>query len=224
MSGRMLAVLVLMGLVVTLGMGCDATVPKKDYDALGANYKQAQDDNKALRSELTTTKSEKENAEAELAKLKANMGPLPGGVSTHTIGGQPAIRMEASLLYASGKADLTPAGKSALEQVASILKKQYGNCEIRVEGHTDTDPISRTKDKYDTNWDLGSKRSNEVVVYLTEKCGVDPKKVYSASYSMYRPIGSNKVANRRVEIVILPPMTPGSSYSPSGMIGEPEEK
>ena len=224
MSGRMLAVLVLMGLVVIVGVGCEQTVPQKDYDALGANYKQAQDDNKALRGELTSTKSAKESAEEELRKLKANMGTLPDGVSTHMQGGSMAIRIEASLLYGSGKADLTSAGKSALETVASTLKKQYGNCEIRVEGHTDTDPINRTKDKYATNWDLGSKRSNEVVVYLTEKCGIDPKKVYSASYSMYRPMGSNKVANRRVEIVILPPMTPGSSYSPGSMTGESEEK
>ena len=104
------------------------------------------------------------------------------------------------------------------------MKKQYGDCEIRVDGHTDTDPISKTKNLYDSNWDLGAKRANEVVVFLTEKCGINPKQIYSASYGPYRPVSSNKADNRRVDIVLLPPMTPGSSVSSSSMTGATEEK
>jgi len=207
------------GLIMVVGLGCD-TVPKSDYDSLASQYRQAQAENSALKSELASARTAKDTAEADLAKLR---GQLPPGAELHLIEGRPAIRMEASLLYGSGQAKITPAGQAALRQVASILQSTYRDAEIRVEGHTDTDPIKVTKNKYDTNWDLGSKRANEVVVFLTTKCGIDSSRVYSASYSMYRPISSSKPANRRVEIVVLPPTT-GSGLTGSRMTGMSEEK
>jgi len=221
MSRRTLVMVGLLMLVVAVGLGCDATVPKKDYDALGSEYNKSLSDNKTLQDQLEAANREKDNLQRQLEQMKTE---LPEGATVHTVGGQPAIQIEAALLYASGSAKLSAAGESTLRQVADLIKKRYANCEIRVEGHTDTDPIRKTADKYDTNWDLGAKRANEVVVFLTQKCGVDSKRIYSASYSMYRPISRNKASNRRVEIVLLPPMTPGSSIPGSSMTGEVEEK
>lgn len=221
MSGRILGLVGLLGLMVTFGLGCEATVPRKDYDTAATERNEYMAKSKGLQNDLDAANRDKVDLQKQLADMQTG---LPAGATAHTVGGQPAFALDAALLYASGKAQITPAGQAALQKVAEKLKKQYGGSEIRVEGHTDTDPITKTKDKYDTNWDLGAKRANEVVVFLTEKCGIDPKRVYSASYSMYRPMGTNKAANRRVEIVILPPMTPGSSYSTSSMTGATEEK
>ena len=220
MTGKIVSCLVLVALVALVGLGCE-TVPKKDYDALASKYNKAVAERNALQSELAGARSEKEDIESELAALR---GRLPAGASIHLLEGRPAIRMQASLLYASGSAKITSAGATALRQVASILKTTYSDAQIRVEGHTDTDPISKTRNRYDTNWDLGSKRANEVVVFLTTKCGIDPKRIYSASCSMYRPVSSNKASNRRVEIVVLPPMTGGSGVATSSMTGTSEEK
>ncbi len=220
MTGKVVSCLVLVALVALVGLGCE-TVPKKDYDALASKYNKAVAERNALQSELASTRTEKEDIEGELDALR---GRLPAGASIHLLDGRPAIRMQASLLYGSGKATITPGGAAALRQVASILKTTYRDAQIRVEGHTDTDPIKKTKNKYDTNWDLGSKRANEVVVFLTTKCGIDSKRIYSASCSMYRPISSNKTANRRVEIVVLPPGTARSRPSTGRMTGTSEDK
>jgi len=220
MSRRIVGLSVLMGLLMLAGLGCE-TVPKKDYVALKDEYNRTVAEKRALESELAAARTEKADIQSELDSLR---GRLPTGATLHLLEGRPAIRMEASLLYGSGRAKLTSSGQTALRQVASILQNTYRDAEIRVDGHTDTDPIRKTKDKYDTNWDLSSKRANEVVVFLTTKCGIDPKRVYSSSYSMYRPVSSNKAANRRVEIVVLPPTGAGSGISGAGMTGLSEEK
>jgi chemotaxis protein MotB len=221
MRGKMLGLLALVALFVVVGLGCEATVPKKDYDALGSDRNKLLAQNKSLQGDLETSNKEKDALQKQLADLQ---GKLPTGTEAVSVGGRPAIRLDAAALYASGKAQLTPQGQAMLKDVATQIKRQYGDCEIRVEGHTDTDPINKTKGTYDTNWDLGAKRANEVVVFLTEKCGIDPKRIYSASYSMFRPVGTSKTKNRRVDIVLLPPMTPGSSVATGSMTGATEEK
>ena len=218
--GKIVSCLVLVALVALVGLGCE-TVPKKDYDALASKYNKAIAERNALQSELAGARSEKEDVQDELAALR---GRLPAGASIHLLEGRPAIRMQASLLYASGSAKITSAGATALRQVASILKTTYRDAQIRVEGHTDTDLIKKTKSKYDTNWDLGSKRANEVVVFLTTKCGINPKRIYSASYGMHSPISNSRSSNRRVEIVILPPISTGSGVSTGSMTGTSEDK
>ena len=210
MRRKAMVTVALLAIVVMLGLGCE-TVPVSQYDKLGVDYQNSLAHNRALQEDLDAAKRDKADLESRLAERATEpQYAAPDGTRIHDVGGQPAIQIDAALLYPSGSAKLTANGQATLTKVAELIKKQFPNHEIRVEGHTDTDPIRLTANLFDSNWDLGAKRSNEVVVFLTEKCGIDPKRVYGATFSMHRPISPDKAANRRVEIVLLPPMTPGS--------------
>jgi flagellar motor protein MotB len=135
--------------------------------------------------------------------IKSIQDRLPPGATVVMRHGEPAIVVEGSLMYGSGSATITSNGKQILDRVAGILNRTFPGNMVRVEGHTDADPIKVQKKLYADNWDLASKRATEVVRYLVDK-GVDPKRIYAGSFSMYQPVSSDKAKNRRVEIVVLP--------------------
>ena len=120
-----------------------------------------------------------------------------------------SVNMVEQILFDSGSADIKPEGLKVLERVGGILKKVTDK-QIRVEGHTDNVPIGgRLIDKFPTNWELSVARATNVVKFLSEKVGVDPRFLSAAGYSMYRPVASNdtkesRAQNRRIEITLLP--------------------
>ncbi|MCF6460538.1 OmpA family protein [Clostridium sp. Cult3] len=118
------------------------------------------------------------------------------------------VRFMDNVLFDSGKAELKPESIEILETVAEILNRdEFRDRLIKVEGHTDTDPILYSK-KYPTNWELSSTRATNVLRYLVEEENIDGSRISSSGYSYYRPIApndtrENKAKNRRVDIVIL---------------------
>ncbi len=118
------------------------------------------------------------------------------------------VRFMDSVLFDSGKADLKPESKKILKNVADILnREEFKDKLIKVEGHTDTDPIIYSK-KYPTNWELSAIRATNVLRYLVEEGNIEGNRISSSGYSYYRPIApndtpENKAKNRRVDIVIL---------------------
>lgn len=110
------------------------------------------------------------------------------------------------VLFSSGKADIKPAGKEALSKVASVLVDVPN--EISVEGHTDNEPIKRSRYLFKSNWELSSARATTVLYFLEEQ-GIYPERMSATGYGEYRPVAENdtkegRQRNRRVEIVILP--------------------
>ncbi|HHV37949.1 MAG TPA: OmpA family protein, partial [Tepidimicrobium sp.] len=107
---------------------------------------------------------------------------------------------------------LKPDSMEILDSISEILNMdEFKERLIKVEGHTDTDPILYTSE-FPTNWELSSTRSSNVLRYLVEKRGIEGNRISLSGYSYYRPIApndtpENKAKNRRVDIVIL-----GSSY------------
>ena len=118
------------------------------------------------------------------------------------------VRFMDNVLFDSGKADLKPESIEILHSVAEILnREEFVDRHIKVEGHTDTDPIVRSS-KYPTNWELSSARATNVLRQLVEVEKIDGNRISSSGYSFYRPIvpndtPDNKARNRRVDIVIL---------------------
>ncbi len=118
------------------------------------------------------------------------------------------VRFMDNVLFDSGKADLKPESKEILKSVAEILNRdEFKDKLIKVEGHTDTDPILYSK-KYPTNWELSVIRATNVLRYLVEEENIEGNRISSSGYSYYRPIApndtrENKAKNRRVDIVIL---------------------
>lgn len=110
------------------------------------------------------------------------------------------------VLFSSGKADVKPAGKEVLAKVASVLVDVPN--EISVEGHTDNEPINRSRYLYKSNWELSTARATNVLHFLVER-GLPPDRMSATGYGEYRPVAENDTEegrrrNRRVEIVILP--------------------
>ena len=111
------------------------------------------------------------------------------------------VNLPGDVLFSSGQDELKGSAKATLDKIASALKKDYAGKSIRVEGHSDTDPISKTKDKYIDNLDLSLNRAAAVTRYLESK-GVSPKLITTSGLGPTHPKG-NKAASRRVEIVVV---------------------
>jgi len=185
--------------------------------------KQYQDEVRVLREERTQLKKENRDLRAqndayEVQLANASMKPNepaqvasePGldvlGVTYgHDKEGNYVISIPAEITFASGKAELTKKGKEALKTVAGVLLQKHGGGHYWIEGHTDTDPI--TKSKWESNRDLSVERAMAVLHYLVEDCNVPDDKCVVAGHGQYEPLTPNdsstaKARNRRVEIVV----------------------
>lgn len=117
------------------------------------------------------------------------------------------VTLSQDILFASGQASLKGSAKSTIRQIASDIQSQYPGRKILVVGHTDTDPIKKTKDKYQDNLDLSLNRGAAVARELYS-AGVQQQLVYAAGQGEYNPRESGnsraaKQANRRVEIIAI---------------------
>ncbi|HVC21307.1 MAG TPA: flagellar motor protein MotB [Vicinamibacterales bacterium] len=122
--------------------------------------------------------------------------------------------------FASGSADLSSQAKTMLEEIGQTLSG-IGN-HIRVEGYTDDTPIHTAL--FQSNWELSTTRATNVVAFLLGHSAIAPERVSAAGYGEYHPrvpntSEANRMLNRRVDIVILNPMTeeaeePGKGQAP----------
>ncbi len=119
------------------------------------------------------------------------------------------VTMVDKVIFPSGSAEISKKGKEVLDKVITILK-DVKDKRIQVEGHTDNVPIvSSLKKRFPTNWELSTGRATEVVRYLQEAGGLDPKQLSASGYGENQPVASNDTEegrrkNRRIEIVLLP--------------------
>ncbi len=169
-------------------------------------------ENQILNSLLQTAQIDRKKAEEMLAanqKYVNDMQELFNSISTIEGVSQTSegVRIDDAVLFDSGSATLKEKGKSILAALAQkILEKKL---KIRVDGHTDGQPIQRVKDKYETNWDLSAARAMTVLKYLAIQ-GVAPENMSLAAYAEYKPVPGEENSgekpnrkNRRVEIAVL---------------------
>jgi chemotaxis protein MotB len=113
------------------------------------------------------------------------------------------IDINASVLFESGKAELTTSALGVIDQIGVVLKDQPYS--IQVNGFTDNAPIHTAQ--FDSNWELSATRAISVVRRFVSD-GVDPSRLVGAGYGEYHPIAGNdaaegKAKNRRVSIVVV---------------------
>ena len=94
-----------------------------------------------------------------------------------------------------------------LDQVVQDLQSTYSGRTVRVVGHTDADPIRRTRNLWTDNLDLSSNRAMAVTRYLVTQ-GVSLQRIETVGMADSRPVASNgtsdgKAKNRRVEILAV---------------------
>ncbi|MFN3241396.1 MAG: OmpA family protein [Planctomycetota bacterium] len=116
--------------------------------------------------------------------------------------GRISIGVNNRVTFDSGSVALKSSAHQVLRNVASALRSKFSGRRFFVEGHTDTDPISKTKDKYSSNRDLSAKRADAVARYLIQQ-GVPESAIVIVGYGQFDPLNrGNKASNRRVEIVV----------------------
>ena len=131
-----------------------------------------------------------------------------GHLKVTTRHGRVVLQLHNDVLFDTGEAEVKPAGKQALAEVAATLRG-VGGRRFQVAGHTDTQPITTDKKKlFPTNWELSTARAIAVVKLLTSE-GVDPGELSAAGYGPYDPVASNATPdgmakNRRIEITLVP--------------------
>ncbi|MCP5463112.1 MAG: flagellar motor protein MotB [bacterium] len=112
------------------------------------------------------------------------------------------IRIPSAIAFESGEYGLSKSIKEFFSKIAYLIKDLPYT--LTVEGHTDNVPIF--SEKYESNWELSSARSLEVVHYFTE-LGIPGNRLIASAYGETRPLEPNdtiegKQRNRRVELLI----------------------
>lgn len=131
-----------------------------------------------------------------------------GEIEINKMKGALKLNIADRIFFDSGDAEIKSDGETVLKKIGKILKKIPEKM-IRIEGHTDNIAVGkRLRDKYETNWELASKRSVNVVRYLHEVAKIAPSRLSAVSFSQYSPIASNKTEkgrarNRRIEIILV---------------------
>jgi len=131
-----------------------------------------------------------------------------------------------SVEFDLGKSEVKTAGKSAIKDIAGVLKGLSSEYRVYVDGHTDNLPVRNpeTLKKYKNNRELSLGRASAVCSVMQEN-SVSPKLMIARGFGEYCPIASNLNAegrqkNRRVEISVVPT---ASTFTPTAM-AKPESE
>ncbi len=120
-----------------------------------------------------------------------------------------------SVLFAFGKATLTPEGQAKLDQVAQSLSSNR-HYQVQVEGFTDSTGSA------DYNLDLSRRRASTVVNYLAIEHHIPLYRIHVAGFGKAMPVAENRTRNgreqnRRVEVrVFSPQLTAGAQAAALG--------
>ncbi len=130
------------------------------------------------------------------------------GVEIHQQERGVVISLKDSILFAPGKAELSPQALQTLDRLTDELRVALGPeaRPVRVEGHTDNTPIQTSQ--FPSNWELSTARATNIVRYLVAERQFSPEMLSAAGYGEFKPVSDNstiegKQKNRRVDIVIL---------------------
>lgn len=110
------------------------------------------------------------------------------------------ISLAGSLLFPTGKGELSPIARRSLDQVASALEAQDEDAQFAIEGHTDDSGSAALNEQ------LSAKRAQAVADYLNER-GIPEGRMRVAGFGERMPVATNdteqgQAANRRVDIVV----------------------
>jgi chemotaxis protein MotB len=210
----------LLGLLVFASCDKKALLDRAQAELAEAKQTEARNaaETAALREKLTAAEDhlqelakEKEAVEKNHQSLEDEMRAAleSKDVTISQLQGKLTVNILDRILFDSGEADLKPDGAAVLRKVAAILE-QHTNLLIQVVGHTDNVPIRPgARTRFPSNWELSTARATAAVRFLSEKAGIDPRRLGALGYGEFRPVADNSTAdgrakNRRIAIMILP--------------------
>jgi flagellar motor protein MotB len=209
---KIVAVLVLAVSAIS-AIGCSSGPDLQGrIDELTREQEELQRQKEASDSELAVYKAKCEAMERNRGTARTAPAPTPSvkpvpadpeGVDIRKRGNDTVINLPSDVFFASGSATLSAAGEKTMTKIADYIKKNHSGGLIRVEGHSDSDPIRKTKGKFHCNFDLSFERAHAVVHYLVDKGHVDAHRLVCEGFADNQPqSSSDKAKNRRVEIVL----------------------
>ncbi len=180
---------------------------QKDKDQIAALQTQVADLEKEKETVTQSAKGLEDEMRADLESKDVTISKLQGKLTVNILD---------RVMFDSGEAILKPEGESVMRKIAAILAEHPG-LKIHVIGHTDNVPM---RNRFASNWELSAARALAAVHFLTEKAGVDPRRVGAIGYGEYRPIADNATAegrakNRRIAVTILSDELAGVDAAPA---------
>jgi chemotaxis protein MotB len=179
--------------------------------------------NSALARVAAEERRRAELEEAERKRLEAEAKQLENyrseffGRLREILGDRDGVRIvgdrfvfSSEVLFAQGSATLATNGRAQIARVAQILADVSKDIPaeidwvIRVDGHTDREPLSGAGE-YKDNWELSQARALSVVRYMTDALGFPGGRLAAAGFGEFHPIadGDTPAAyaqNRRIEL------------------------
>lgn len=190
---------------------------KVQIDTLGSQL------NAALAQVASEQKRRAEMEEAERKRVEAEKQDLERfrseffGQLSQLLSGREGVRVvgdrfvfSSEVLFAPGSADLLPEGRAQIAGVVQTLNEISAQIPdgidwiIRVDGHTDNQPLSGLGEFRD-NWELSQARALSVVRFMQDDLGFAPSRLAATGFGEYRPVAPGdtpeaRAQNRRIEL------------------------
>lgn len=200
-----------LGVVAIAAASCLTLVGCNDKaKALQADLDTARMENQALRGQLDQQQSALDNCDNEKRGLQSQVAAMQtqpaqptwdGGSDRAGRSSSTVLTVAGDTLFAAGSATIKSDAKGELNRIASQLNGKWAGHPVRVEGHTDSDPLNKSKAKWGSNENLSRARAQAVADYLSSK-GVSAGRFSVVGKGSSEPRGDKK-SSRRVEIVVL---------------------
>ena len=179
--------------------------------------------NTALARVAAEEKRRRQLEEAERIRLEAEAKDLARyrseffGQLRDLLGREEGVRIvgdrfvfSSEVLFQTGDVELSDEGRAQIARIAAILKRVSDKIPpeidwiIRVDGHTDNQPLSGFG-RYRDNWELSQGRALSVVRYMSEGLGIPPRRLAANGFGEYQPINpadtpEARAQNRRIEL------------------------
>ena len=179
--------------------------------------------NAALARVASEQKRRAELEAKEVQRLKLEANDLKNyrseffGRLREILGGKEGIEIvgdrfvfSSEVLFQPGSATIGLDGRRQLSEVAKVIKEvspeipEQINWILRVDGHTDIQPLAQTN-QFRDNWELSQARALSVVKYLIRYEGVEPERLAATGFGEFQPITASSTAaslarNRRIEL------------------------
>ena len=210
---RKLAGVLSAAVVCMAGIGCATGDWQRRYDALSLENEDLMRQKALVESDLLACQARCDSLDRNSrSAVPPSSGvtpipfPVPGkieGIDIRRRGNETVINMPSDVFFSSGSSTLNRSGQRTMGRIVDYIRTNHPNGLLRIEGHSDTDPIRQTRGKYHCNWELSFERAHSVMHFLVSKGGFDPRRVVCESYGEYHPKDQRvKSKNCRGETVI----------------------
>lgn len=168
------------------------------------------------RRRVALEREAREKAEAEAADLSRYRSEFFGRLS-QILEGRQGVQVvgdrfvfSSEVLFPTGEAQLSDAGREQIRNVTGMLEQISADIPkdidwiIRVDGHTDSQPLSG-QGRYRDNWELSQARALAVVRFMVDDLGFPATRVAATGFADTRPVATgdsdaDRAMNRRIEL------------------------